>query len=51
MFFEKDGIFPAGVIDNVAAKLKAYNDKDLSEKLFNKNDEIRKLVREYIHCG
>ena len=50
-FFEKDGIFPAGVIDNVAAKLKAYNDKDLSEKLFNKNDEIRKLVREYIHCG
>ena len=51
MFFEKDGIFPAGVIDNVATRLKAYNDKDLSEKLFNKNDEIRKLVREYIHCS
>jgi glutamine synthetase len=50
-FFEKNGIFPAGVIDNVIAKLKAYNDKDLSERLFNKNDEIRKLVREYLHCS
>jgi glutamine synthetase len=48
-YFEKDGIFPAGVIDNTVAKLKAYNDKDLSERLFNKNDEIRKLVREYLH--
>jgi glutamine synthetase len=50
-YFEKDGIFPSGVIDNVAAKLKAFNDKDLSEKLFNKNDEILKLVIEYLHCS
>jgi glutamine synthetase len=50
-FFEKDGIFPAGVIDNVTAKLKSYNDKGLSERLFNKNDEIRKLVKEYLHCS
>jgi glutamine synthetase len=50
-YFEKEGIFPAGVIDNVAERLKAFNDKDLSERLFNKNDEIRKLVREYLHCG
>ena len=49
--FEKDGVFPSGVIDNVAAKLKAYDDKDLSEKLFNKNDEIRKLVKQYLHCS
>ncbi|MGD0582423.1 MAG: glutamine synthetase family protein [Bacteroidales bacterium] len=49
--FEKDGVFPAGVIDNVIAKLKAYNDKDLSQKLFNKNDEIRKLVDQFLHCS
>ena len=49
--FEKDGVFPSGVIDNVAAKLMAYNDKGLSEKLFNKNDEIRKLVKLYLHCS
>jgi glutamine synthetase len=49
--FEQDGIFPSGVIDSVAAKLKSYNDKGLSERLFNKNDEIRKLVKEFIHCS
>jgi glutamine synthetase len=49
--YEKDGIFPAGVIDSLVSKLKAYDDKGLSERLFNKNDEIRKLVKEYIHCS
>lgn len=49
--FEKDGIFPSGLIDNIAAKLKVYNDKDLSRRLFNKNDEIRKLVDQYLHCS
>lgn len=49
--FEKDGIFPEGVIDNVIARLKAYDDKGLSEKLYNKNDEISKLVRQYLHCS
>jgi glutamine synthetase len=49
--YEKDGIFPAGVIDNLVSRLKAYDDKGLSERLFNKNDEIRKLVKEYIHCS
>jgi glutamine synthetase len=49
--FEKDGVFPEGVIDNVIAKLKAYDDKGLSEKLYNRNDEISKLVRQYLHCS
>ncbi len=50
-YFEKDGIFPAGVIDNITARLKAYNDRDLSEKLYNKTEEISKLVRQYLHCS
>ena len=50
-YFEKDGIFPKSVIDNVVAKLKAFDDKDLSERLFNRKDEIGKLVRQYLHCG
>jgi glutamine synthetase len=50
-FFEKDGIFPAGVIDNVAARLKAYDDKDLSEKLYNRKEDISKLVRQFLHCS
>lgn len=49
--FEKDGIFPAGVIDSVIARLKAYNDKDLSERLYNRNDEISALVRQFLHCS
>ncbi len=48
-YFEKDGIFPEGYINNVIKKLKDYNDRDLSERLFNRNDEIRKLVEEYLH--
>jgi glutamine synthetase len=50
-FFERDGVFPAGVIDNVISKLRSYDDKDLSRKLFNKNDEIRKLVDQFLHCS
>ncbi len=50
-FFEKNGVFPAGVIDNVAAKLKSYQDENLSERLYGKNDEISTLVKKYLHCG
>ena len=48
--FEKNGIFPAGTIDRFIKMLRGYNDKDLSERLFGKNDEIKKLVDQYIHC-
>ncbi len=50
-YYEKDGVFPAGVIDNVVSKLKAFDDKGLSEKLFNKNEEISALVRKFLHCS
>jgi glutamine synthetase len=50
-YFEKDGVFPAGVIDNVVSKLKAFDDKGLSEKLYNRNDEISKLVKQFLHCS
>ena len=50
-YFEKDGVFPSGVIDNVISKLKAFDDKGLSERLYNRNDEISKLVRQYLHCS
>jgi glutamine synthetase len=50
-FFEKDNVFPAGVIENSVTKLKAFNDKGLSEKLFNKQDELSSLVRQFLHCN
>ncbi len=47
--FEKYGIFPKGTLDNFISKLKAYDDKELSEKLYGKEEEIRQLVIKYIH--
>lgn len=49
--FEKDGVFPATVIDNVAERLRAYNDSDLSERIFNNQEEISNLVRRFLHCS
>ena len=49
-FYQKDGIFPKGTIDGFCKKLKSYNDEDLSERLYNKNEAIKALVDKYIHC-
>ncbi len=49
--FERNKVFPQGLITNVILKLKSYNDEDLSEKLFGNEEEIRKLVIKYIHCS
>ncbi len=48
--FEKNGVFPAGVVQNVIDRLKSYKDKDLIEKLNGNNEAIRELVIKYIHC-
>jgi len=49
--YQRDGVFSPIVIDEVVKRLKSYNDKDLSEKLYSKEDEIKKLVDEYLHCS
>jgi glutamine synthetase len=49
--FEKDNVFPAGVIENVVSKLKAFNDKGLSERLHNKQEELTILVKQFLHCS
>ena len=49
--YERDGVFPAVVIDGFIEMLKGYNDRDLSEKYYGKADEINKLVDEHFHCG
>ncbi len=48
--FEKNGVFPSGVLKNVITRLKSYDDKNLSERLYGNNDAIRELVIKYIHC-
>jgi glutamine synthetase len=49
--FENNHIFPEGLIASRIAKLKVFNDKGLSEKLFGKKDEIKKLVDQFLHVG
>ncbi len=49
-FYQKDNVFPKGTIEGFIKKLKDYEDKDMSERLYNKKDEIKKLVDKYIHC-
>lgn len=48
--FENNNIFPARVINHTIEKLKAFDDKNLSEKLYGKNETIRELVLKHIHC-
>lgn len=48
-FFETNNIFPKGTIDRVIKQLKSFDDRNLSERLYGKDDEIRKLVIEYLH--
>ena len=46
----KDDVFPEGTIQNFICKLKAFDDQSLSERLFNKTEEVKKLVDQYLHC-
>jgi glutamine synthetase len=48
--YEKNGIFPAGVIDSFIERLRSHDDKDLSERLYGNNEAIRQLVIKHIHC-
>ncbi|OQA32752.1 MAG: hypothetical protein BWY56_02183 [Acidobacteria bacterium ADurb.Bin340] len=49
--YEEAGVFPAGLIDATVKNLKAYNDLNMSEKLFGNADSLRQLVNRHLHCG
>jgi len=49
--YEQEGVFPSGVIEATARDLKKYNDTGLNEKISGNEEEIKKLVRRYLHCS
>ena len=49
--YERDGVFSPTAIDGIAKKLRSFDDKDLSERLYAKGDEVKKLVDEHLHCS
>jgi glutamine synthetase len=48
--FELNDVYPKGLIDTMIKRLKSWEDKDLSERLYGKNDEIKALVDQHLHC-
>ena len=50
-YFQEYDIFSIGTIESIANELKKHNDKDMSQKLFGKTDEIKALVDKFIHCA
>ncbi|WP_410510121.1 glutamine synthetase family protein [Methanosarcina hadiensis] len=50
IFMQYD-VFTEGMLDGIIGNLESYSDYQLSEKLYGKNEEIRKLVDRYIHIG
>ncbi len=49
-YFEKDDIFPAGVINSIVSRLKSFNDQHLRNELEGNTGALLTLVRQYIHC-
>ncbi len=48
-FYNQDNVFPIGSLNRFVDFLKAYNDKNLSEELYGKDEEIRKLVKKFVN--
>ena len=49
-FYQQDGVFPKGAIDNFIKKLQSFDDQSLSKRLLGKTEEVKKMVDQYIHC-
>lgn len=49
--YEDGGVFPPGLIDSLAKNLQAFNDLNMSEKMFGNADSLKELVNRHLHCG
>jgi glutamine synthetase len=49
--YEDGGVFPAGLIDSQIKNLKAFDDLNMSERLFGNGDSLKTLVNRHLHCG
>jgi glutamine synthetase len=49
--YEDGGVFPAGLIEAIAGGLKAFDDLNMSEKIFGNADSLKNLVNRHLHCG
>jgi len=49
--YEAFGVFPAGLLDAIAKNLQAYEDLNMSEKMYGNADSLKHLVERFLHCG
>ena len=49
--FEKYGVFSPDMIDGIARELRAFDDASLRSDIESYQEEIKKLVEKYFHCG
>ena len=49
--YQKDGIFPEGMISRIINDLKSYEDLGLSEKMEGNSVMLQELIDKYLHCG
>jgi glutamine synthetase len=49
--YEKHGIFNAGIIDDMIAKLKSFNDANIRKEIEGKPERMLEIVNQYFHVG
>lgn len=49
--FEQNNVFSPAMIDGMARRLRAYDDRTLRHDIEGNTEEMMKLVRRYFHCG
>lgn len=49
--YEKDGVFPPGLIDAWVGKLKGYGDEALRKRMLEEKGLVAELVQRYFHVG
>jgi glutamine synthetase len=49
-FYTREGVFPSGTIESFVKRLKAFEDQELSERLYKKTEETKQLVEQFLHC-
>ncbi|MDA3809280.1 MAG: glutamine synthetase family protein [Spirochaetaceae bacterium] len=49
--YEGSDIFTSFVLEGIATDLKAFGDKNLSERLLGSEEQLKTLVEKHLHCG
>jgi glutamine synthetase len=49
--FEKHGVFPSEMIDDIIKELKSFNDLKIRDEIKANPSKMMELVNQYFHCG